>query len=69
MINIYNELKNKNLKSKLVLQIHDELIIETYEDEIEMVKKILKEGMENAVKLNVPLNVVVEQGKSWFETK
>ncbi|MFA7157099.1 MAG: DNA polymerase I [Bacilli bacterium] len=69
MINIYNKLKEESLKSKLVLQIHDELIIETYEEEVEKVKIILKEGMEEAVSLKIPLNVEVEQGKNWFEAK
>ena len=69
MINIAKELKQKSLKSKLVLQIHDELIIETYLDELEVVKEILKAGMENAVKLNVPLKVDVKEGNSWYETK
>lgn len=69
MINITNELNKNNLKSKLVLQIHDELIIETYIGEIELVKKILKEGMENAVKLNVPLKVEVKEGHSWYDSK
>lgn len=69
MINIYKELKDKNLKSKIVLQVHDELIIETYENEKETVKKILKKGMENVIKLKVPLQVEIEEGKNWFEAK
>lgn len=69
MINVYNELKNKNLKSKIVLQVHDELLIETYIDEVEIVKDILKKGMENVIKLKVPLNVEIEEGNNWFEAK
>ena len=59
MIKVYNELKNRNLKSKIVLQIHDELIIETLLEEKEEVSKLLKECMENAANLSVPLNVYV----------
>ena len=69
MIKVYNELKNRNLKSKIVLQIHDELIIETVIEEKEEVTKLLKECMENAAKLSVPLTVEVEEGNSWYQAK
>ncbi len=69
MVNVYNELKTKNLKSRLILQVHDELIIETYNNEVEIVKALLKNCMENAVKLEVPLKVDVKSGNSWYETK
>ena len=69
MIKVYNELKNRNLKSKIVLQIHDELIIETLESEKEEVSKLLKECMESAAKLSVPLTVEVEEGNSWYQAK
>ena len=69
MIKVYNELKNRNLKSKIVLQIHDELIIETVIEEKEEVSKLLKECMESAVKLSVPLTVEVEEGNSWYQAK
>lgn len=69
MVEVYRELKKRNLKSKLILQIHDELIIETAEDELEEVKKLLKEIMEKAVKLDVPLEVEMETGDSWYDTK
>ena len=69
MINVYNELKKENLKSKLVLQVHDELIIEALEEEKEKVKKILTECMENAAKLLVPLKVEVEEGQNWYDAK
>ena len=69
MINVYNELKANNLKSKIVLQIHDELIIETLNEEKEEVKEILKNQMEKAAKLLVPLNVEVEEGKNWYQAK
>lgn len=69
MVNVFNELKKNKLKSKLILQVHDELIIEAYKDELKQVKKILKEQMENAVKLSVPLKVEMKIGDSWYETK
>ena len=69
MVHVYNELKDNNLKSKLVLQVHDELLIETYEDEKEIVKKILKNCMESVIKLSVPLKVEIQEGKSWYDSK
>lgn len=69
MVNVYNELKKRKLKSRLILQIHDELIIEAKEEELEEVKEMMKDIMENAIKLNVPLTVDLEVGESWYETK
>lgn len=69
MVNVQNKLTSKNLKSKLILQIHDELIVDACEEEVEQVCKILKEEMENVVKLSVPLTVDVNYGKSWFDAK
>ncbi|MTI68796.1 MAG: DNA polymerase I [Firmicutes bacterium] len=69
MLKVHNELKNKNMKSKLILQVHDELIIETHNDEIDEVKNLLKNLMENAIKLNVPLKVDMNIGDNWYETK
>jgi len=69
MVKVHNELKSRKLKSRLILQVHDELIIEAHESELEEVTKILKESMENAVKLRVPLSVDVKSGSSWYETK
>lgn len=69
MINVYRELKNRNLKSKIVLQIHDELLIETLLEEKEDVKELLRTCMESAAKLSVPLIVDVEEGASWYQTK
>ena len=67
MINVAKELKEKNLKSKIVLQVHDELLIEAYENEVEQVKDILKRNMEQAAHLNVPLDVDVQVGNNWDE--
>ncbi len=69
MVEIYNELERKNMKSKLILQVHDELIIEAHKDEVEEVKNIMKNVMENCVKLNVPLEVDMQMGESWYDTK
>ena len=69
MIKVYNELKKRNLKSKIVLQIHDELLIETEMDEKEEVKSILKECMENVCNLSVPLYIETEEGKNWYQAK
>lgn len=67
MINVAKELKEKDLKSKIVLQVHDELLIEAYENEVEQVKDILKRNMEQAAYLNVPLDVDVQVGNNWDE--
>lgn len=69
MIKVFNKLKEKNLKSRLILQVHDELLIEVHKDEIEEVKQILKYEMEHAVSLDVPLDVDMHLGKTWFDTK
>ena len=69
MIDIDSEFKEKNIKSKMLLQIHDELIFEVKEEEIEIVKELVKEKMENAFKLSVPLVVDINMGKDLYEAK
>ena len=69
MVNVYNRLKDENLESKLILQVHDELIVEAVESELDKVSKIVKEEMESAVNLQVHLDVDLNIGDSWFETK
>lgn len=69
MIKVYNELNKQNLKSKLILQVHDELIVDTDANEVEQVKNILKNCMENVVELRIPLIVNVAQGNSWKDAK
>lgn len=69
MIKVYNEFKKRQLKSKLILQVHDELLVDTAPDELEIVKSILKDCMENVVELPVKLEVNIEHGKNWFEAK
>lgn len=67
MLAVDSELKRRNLKAKMILQIHDELIIDTPENEVAEVRAILKDKMENVIKLNVPLVVDISSGKSWFD--
>ena len=69
MIKVQNELENKKLKSKLILQIHDELIIDCDKSELEAVKDILKNCMENVIELPVKLEVNISYGKNWYEAK
>ena len=67
MINVFYKLKN--MKSKLILQVHDELLIEAFPDELEEVRKILKSEMENVIKLKVPLIAELSEGNNWYEAK
>ena len=69
MVKVYARLKSEGLKSKLILQVHDELIIESPDSEKSYVADLLKEAMESAVDLNVKLTVDAKWGKSWYETK
>lgn len=69
MINVYNELKKEKLDAKIILQVHDELIIECRKEEKEKVKKILKNCMENAITLVVPLKVDISEADNWYEAK
>lgn len=69
MVKVYTELKKRKLKSRLILQVHDELIIEAHKTEVEEVKNILKNLMENAIELSVPLKVDMATGDSWYDTK
>ena len=68
MVRVHKELTKRNLKSKLILQVHDELIIETFKDEEDEVKEIMKDVMENAIKLSIPLKVEISTGENWHET-
>ncbi len=69
MVRVHRALKDKGLKAKLVLQIHDELIIDTPSDEVEQVKALLADCMQNVMALKVPLTAEVSSGYSWFDTK
>ena len=69
MVEVQNKIKEKNLKSKMILQIHDELVIDTKKDELDEIKEILKTTMENTYKLNVPLKVDINIGENLYEAK
>lgn len=69
MINVNKALNEKNINGKIVLQIHDELLLEVRKEDKEQAKQILKNSMENAMKLSVPLEVEISEGDSWYEVK
>ena len=69
MVRVDNRLINEGLKSKLILQVHDELIVEAHKDEVDKVKQILSEEMQSAMELNVPLKVDMSTGHSWYDAK
>lgn len=69
MIKVFNEIKNRNLKAKIVLQVHDEMMIEAPEEEKEEVIKIMKKCMESAIELRVPLIADIAEAKNWYECK
>lgn len=67
MIDIFNEMQEKNFKSKMILQVHDELVFDVYKPELEEIKQLIKAKMENAVKLSIPLSVDIGVGENWLE--
>ena len=69
MIKVYDALKENKLKSRLILQIHDELVINTYPEEREIVEKLLTENMESAMELSVELKAELNEGNNWYELK
>ena len=69
MINVYNKFKELNIQSKMILQVHDEILVDTKKEELELVSKIVKEEMENVYKLSVPLKAEVDYGINWYEAK
>lgn len=69
MVRVDNRLINEGLKAKLILQVHDELIVEAHKDEVDKVKQILSEEMQGAMELNVPLKVDMSTGHSWYDAK
>jgi DNA polymerase-1 len=66
MINIHNKLQEGNFKTKMLLQVHDELVFDAHKDELEVVKPLIKTEMENAYKLAVPLDVEIGLGDNWL---
>ena len=69
MINVHHRFEKENIKSKILLQVHDEIIVDVKSNELEQVKKIIKEEMENVYKLDVPLKVEIDTGTNWYEAK
>lgn len=69
MVKIFREFIDEKLQSKIILQVHDELVVDCYPGELEKVKEILKKGMENVVDLSVKLLVNIESGKTWYDAK
>ena len=69
MVEIFDEFNKRGLKSKMLIQVHDELVFNVLKDEEEEVIKIVRDKMENVVKLKVPLKVEIEKGKDWYEAK
>ena len=67
MINVHNAIKTKGLDARIVMQVHDELIVEVKDGQVELCKAIVKEEMEKAVLLSIPLTVDVTSGKNWLE--
>ena len=69
MVKVYNRLKKENLQSEIILQVHDELILNVKENELEIVKALVKEEMENVLKMSVVLEVDTNIGNTWYEAK
>ncbi len=69
MVEIYDEFRKRNLKSKMLIQVHDELVFNVLKDELDEVKEIVQDIMENTFKLDVPLKVDIEVGENWYEAK
>ena len=69
MIKIDQEMTERKMKSKMLLQVHDELIFEVEEDELSVMKEIVREGMETVVDLRVPLKVDMGIGINWYDLK
>lgn len=69
MNRVYDRLRREELRARLILQVHDELIVEAPEEEAERVCRILKEEMEGAFQMAVPLSVDVHTGKTWYDAK
>ena len=69
MVEIYDEFNKRGLKSKMLIQVHDELVFNVLEKERETVEKIVTDIMENTYKLSVPLKVEINEGKNWYDAK
>ena len=69
MVDLYREMTKRNLKSKILIQVHDELVLNVYKDELEIIEALVKKEMEEVIKLSVPLEVDISVGKTWYEAK
>ena len=69
MVDIGNELKKRKLKTKMILQVHDELLFDCDKDEIDIIKEIVRDKMEHVLTLKVPLKVDITYGNNWYEAK
>ncbi|MEG0370766.1 MAG: DNA polymerase I [Clostridium sp.] len=69
MVNVYRRLEREKLKSRLILQVHDELILEAHKDEVDYIKSLLEEEMKNTIDLNVQLEISLNTGNNWYEAK
>ena len=69
MVRVYRRLKREGLKSRLILQVHDELLIETVREEAASVRAILEEEMSRAAEFSVPLEIDLHEGSDWYEAK
>jgi DNA polymerase-1 len=67
MINIYDSMKSQGLKSKMILQVHDELVFDTLKSEVEILKKIVEEKMKSAIPMTVPVEVDMNTGDNWLQ--
>ena len=69
MIRVYQALRAGNFKSRLILQVHDELILEVHKDEVAKATKILRDGMEHAIEMDVKVDAALHQGLNWYDLK
>ena len=69
MVKVYNRIKRENLQSEMILQVHDELILNVKHDELEIVKSLVKEEMENVLNMSVALEVDTNIGNTWYDVK
>ena len=69
MVKVYNRIKRENLQSEMILQVHDELILNVKHDELEIVKSLVKEEMENVLNMSVELEVDTNIGNTWYDVK
>ena len=69
MVNVYKEIEKRKLKSKLILQVHDELIVNVVKEELDEVKNLVKEEMEKVLTFSVPLEVDLNTGSTWYDAK